>query len=139
MSRIGGGHAVAESCRAAGVLELSLRAERTSPASVKACTTRVLQCLAWCSEAQAPAVLDRRQVVRFVDSLLTRGVQPATPRSRQLGVRRFSAWLEDALAPADGGCPLAQVDVSDLEGRHLPGTGAGLDHDSQDGLVAPVT
>jgi integrase/recombinase XerD len=61
--------------------ELSLRAERKSPATVKAYTTGVLQYLAWCGEADAPAVLDRRQVARFADALLTRGVQPATARS----------------------------------------------------------
>src|SRR3954449_4385209 len=75
--------------------ELSLRAERKSPATVKAYTTGVHQYLAWCTETDSPAVLDRRQVARFVDSLLTRGVQPATARARQLGIRRFSAWLEE--------------------------------------------
>lgn len=75
--------------------ELSLRAERKSPATVKAYTTGVAQYLTWCSEADVPAVLDRRQVARFVDHLLTRGVQPSTARSRQLGIRRFSAWLEE--------------------------------------------
>jgi len=78
-----------------GSWELSLRAERKSPATVKAYTTGVLQYLAWCAEADAPAVLDRRQVARFVDSLLTRGVQPSTARARQLGIRRFSAWLAE--------------------------------------------
>ncbi len=53
--------------------ESFLRAERTSPATVKEYTTGVLQYLAWCSEPDVPGVLYPRQVARFADQLPTRG------------------------------------------------------------------
>src|ERR1700709_2667721 len=75
--------------------ELSLRAERKSPQTIKSYTAGLAQYLAWCDQNALPAVLDRRQLAQFVDSLLTGGAQPATARARQLGVRRFSAWLAE--------------------------------------------
>lgn len=75
--------------------ELALRAERKSPQTVKAYGDGVRAYLRWCATAGCPAVLERRQVAGFVDALLTAGAQPATARSRQLGVRRFSAWLAE--------------------------------------------
>lgn len=75
--------------------ELALRAERKSPQTVKAYGDGVRAYLRWCATAGRPALLERRQVAGFVDALLTAGAQPATARSRQLGVRRFSAWLAE--------------------------------------------
>jgi len=74
--------------------ELSLRAERKSPQTVKSYTAGVGQYLAWCADNDLPAVLDRRQLSGFVDHLLDHA-QPATARVRQLAVRRFSVWLEE--------------------------------------------
>lgn len=75
--------------------ELALRAERKSPQTVKTYTTGVKQYLAYCAEADLPLVLDRRVLAKFVDHLLTTGAQPSTATSRQLGVRRFAAWLTE--------------------------------------------
>jgi site-specific recombinase XerD len=75
--------------------ELALRAERKSPQTVKSYGDAVRAYLRWCAEHDRPAVLDRRQLAEFVDALLEGGAQPATARSRQLGVRRFSAWLAE--------------------------------------------
>lgn len=76
--------------------ELSLRAERKSAETIKAYTTGVDQYLAYCAERDLPAVLDRRQLAGFVDHLLSeKRLQPSTAVSRQLGVRRFSAWLAE--------------------------------------------
>ena len=50
--------------------ELSLRAERKSPQTVKSYTAGVGQYLAWCADNDLPAVLDRRQLSGFVDHLL---------------------------------------------------------------------
>jgi site-specific recombinase XerD len=75
--------------------ELALRAERKSPATVKSYGDGVRGYLRWCAGQNLPAVLDRRQLAGYVDSLLAGGAQPATARSRQLGVRRFSAWLAE--------------------------------------------
>ena len=77
-----------------GSWELSLRAERKSPQTVKSYVTGVEQYLTWCATAGVPAALDRRQVARFVDHVLDHA-QPATARVRQLAVRRFSAWLTE--------------------------------------------
>lgn len=70
-----------------------MRAERKSPATIKSYAEGVRQYLRWCSDNDRPLVLDRHQLAGYVDSLLTSGLQAATARSRQLGVRRFSAWL----------------------------------------------
>jgi len=75
--------------------ELALRAERKSPQTVKAYGDGVRAYLRWCETNDRQAVLERRLVAAFVDDLLTAGAQPATARSRQLGVRRFSAWLTE--------------------------------------------
>lgn len=75
--------------------ELALRAERKSPQTVKSYGDGVRAYLRWCAEHGEPLVLDRRRLARFVDHLLSGGSQPSTARSRQLGVRRFSAWLAD--------------------------------------------
>lgn len=73
--------------------EVALRAERKSPQTVKSYLTGVNQYLTYCAEHDRPATLDRRTLALFVDHLLANGAQPATAVSRQLGVRRFSAWL----------------------------------------------
>jgi site-specific recombinase XerD len=82
--------------------ELSLRAERKSPATVKSYGDGVRQFLRFCTETDTPPELTRRTVAGYVDHLLTSGASPATARARQLGVRRFSAWLaEEGEAEAD--------------------------------------
>ncbi len=70
-----------------------MRAERKAPQTIKSYAEGVRQYLRWCSDNDRPLALDRHQLAGFVDSLLTSGLQAATARSRQLGVRRFSAWL----------------------------------------------
>jgi integrase/recombinase XerD len=73
---------------------LHLRAERKSFETVKAYTDGVRQFLAYCDREGVPAVLDKATVNAFVAGLLDGGAEASTARSRQLGVRRFSAWLE---------------------------------------------
>ena len=75
--------------------ELSLRAERKSPQTIKTSTDGVHRYFAWCSENDLPAILDRTQVQAFVADLLDHGAQPATARSRHLAVRRYAAWLAE--------------------------------------------
>lgn len=76
-----------------GSWELSLRAERKSPQTVKAYGDGVRAFLRFCAEDGRPAVLDRRNLREFIDTLLANGARPATATSRHLAVRRFSAWL----------------------------------------------
>lgn len=79
--------------------ELALRAERKSAQTIKSYGDAVRAYLAWCQDNGAPEVLDRRQLAGFVDTLLASGRAPSTAVARQLGVRRFAAWLvaEDEL------------------------------------------
>lgn len=73
--------------------ELHLRAERKSPSTVKQYGDGVRRFLAWCDDSGTPPVLDRPTVNAFVADLLDAGAEPATARSRQLALRRFSVWL----------------------------------------------
>lgn len=94
--------------------ELTLRAERKSPATIKSYTTGVEQYLAWCDAADVPRALDRRQLAGFTDSILDRA-EPATARARQLAVKRFAAWLvEEGEIDAD---PLVGVKPPKLDAK----------------------
>lgn len=93
-----------------GSWELSLRAERKSPQTVKSYGDGVRAYLRWCTANDRPVVLDRRQLAEFVDHLLSTGSQPSTARSRQLGVRRFSSWLAEE----------REIDVDPLLGVKAP-------------------
>ena len=73
--------------------EVSLAAERKSPSTIKSYGDGVRGFLTWCSASGLPAVLDRGTVNAWVAQMLARGAEPATARSRQLALRRFSAWL----------------------------------------------
>lgn len=73
--------------------ELHLRAERKSPQTVKSYGDGVRRFLDWAAGAGRPAALDRTSANAFVAALLDAGAEPSTARARQLGLRRFSAWL----------------------------------------------
>nr|WP_240163072.1 tyrosine-type recombinase/integrase [Mycolicibacterium sphagni] len=75
--------------------ELALRSERKSPATVKVYGDGVRTFLRWCEEHHHSPALDRELMKAFVADLLDAGAEPATARSRQLAMRRFSAWLEE--------------------------------------------
>jgi site-specific recombinase XerD len=75
--------------------ELSLRAERKSPQTIKSYGDGVRAFLRWCHERGHSPALDRELMKGFVADLLDGGAEPATARARQLGVRRFSAWLAE--------------------------------------------
>src|ERR1700736_446907 len=82
--------------------ELALRAERKSPQTVKSYGDGVRGFIRWCeSNGHSPALV-RELVKGYVADLLDNGAEPATARARQLGVRRFSAWLaEEGELPDD--------------------------------------
>ncbi|SBS77345.1 Integrase family protein [uncultured Mycobacterium sp.] len=75
--------------------ELALRSERKSPATVKVYGDGVRTFLKWCEKHHHSPALDRELMKAFVADLLDAGAEPATARSRQLAMRRFSAWLEE--------------------------------------------
>lgn len=92
---------VPEATQLATSWQLALRAERKSPQTLKSYAEGVRQYLAWCAEHDvAPMV--RSSLSTFTAHLIDSGAAAATARSRQLGVRRFSAWLaEEGELPAD--------------------------------------
>lgn len=73
---------------------LSLRADRKSPQTIKAYGDGVRFFLAWCQAHDADP-LQRATIRTWVAELLDGGSAASTARSRQLAVRRFTAWLDD--------------------------------------------
>lgn len=81
---------------------LHLRAERKSPHTIKSYRDGVHAFLGWCDEHDVEPQLDRATVNTFVVALIDAGAEAATARSRQLAVRRWSAWLaEENEIPTD--------------------------------------
>ncbi|MET7616697.1 tyrosine-type recombinase/integrase [Streptomyces sp. NPDC005408] len=74
---------------------LHLAAERKSAQTLKTYGDGVRAFLRWCEATGTAPTLDRPTVNAFVTALLDGGAEPATVRSRQLAVRRFSAWLAE--------------------------------------------
>lgn len=75
---------------------IHLAAERKSPQTRKTYGDGVRRFIAWCAEGSIPATIDqltRPNVNAFVAALLDAGAEPSTARSRQLALRRFTAWL----------------------------------------------
>lgn len=72
---------------------LHLRAERKSPQTIKTYGDGVRRFIAWSEETGVPPELDRPTVNAFVAGLLDAGAEASTARSRQLSLRRLSAWL----------------------------------------------
>ena len=75
--------------------ELSLRAERKSAATVKVYGDGIRTFLRWANDTGTPTVLDKPTVNAFISDLLDDGAEASTARSRQLALKRFSAWLAD--------------------------------------------
>ena len=90
--------------------ELTLRAERKSPQTVKSYGDGVRAFLSWCATNDQSAELTRQRLRGFVESLLRDGAKPATAVSRHLAVRRFSAWLAEE----------GEIDTDQLYGVKAP-------------------
>lgn len=73
--------------------KLALLADRKSPQTIDSYTTGVRLFLQWCSQHGQFATLDRNMVRSWIADLLDGGAAPATARSRQMSLKRFSAWL----------------------------------------------
>lgn len=74
---------------------LHLRAERKSAQTVKTYTDGLKRFIVWCQQTGTAPDLTRPVVNAFVADLIDEGVEAATARSRQLSLRRFSAWLAE--------------------------------------------
>lgn len=73
--------------------KLALQADRKSAQTVDSYTTGVRLFLSWCADNKHAPALDRTLVRTWVTALLDGGASPATARSRQMSLKRFSAWL----------------------------------------------
>lgn len=75
---------------------LSLKAARKSPETIRVYVAGVQAYLTYCQEQGIPAALTRRAVDAFTVYLTeVRGNSDSTVGSRQLSLRRFSAWLAE--------------------------------------------
>lgn len=74
--------------------QLALRAERKSSQTLKVYSDGVRAYLTWCSDKPAEP-FTRAALNLWVAELLEAGAAASTARSRQLAVRRFSAWLAE--------------------------------------------
>lgn len=93
---------VAESRLALAEWGIHLRGQRKSPATVKVYADGVNRFLDWTHAAGMEPELTPSVVNRFVVALLDGGNAAATARSRQLAVRRFSAWCAaEEIIPGD--------------------------------------
>lgn len=81
---------------------LALAAERKSDKTIRCYRRGVNAFLDYCAETGTTPELNRPAVAGFTVSLLDNGAEPATARTRQQALRRFSAWLaEEGEIPAD--------------------------------------
>jgi site-specific recombinase XerD len=74
--------------------QLALRAERKSPQTLKTYGDGVRFYLTWCEE-NGEEPFTKAALNLWIATLLEDGSAPSTARSRQLAVRRFSAWLAE--------------------------------------------
>jgi len=74
---------------------LQLRAERKAAQTIKSYRAGVSGLIEWCEQNDVPAEVSRANVNGYIASMLDAGREAATARARQLGIRRFSAWLAD--------------------------------------------
>ena len=97
---------------------LHLRAERKSPQTVKTYTDGVKRFLDWCERTHTEPAITRITVNAFIAAILDEGAEAATARSRQLSMRRFSAWLADEGELAAD--PLAGLKPPKLDSKIVP-------------------
>lgn len=74
---------------------LALRAENKSAQTLRSYEAGVRRFLAFCDREGIVAALDKSTLNRFVADMLDTGLADSTAVSRQLAVRRFSAWLAE--------------------------------------------
>jgi integrase/recombinase XerD len=74
--------------------QLALRADRKSPQTLKTYGDGLRLYLTWCAAAEVEP-MSRGSLRAWVAELLDHGAAASTARSRQLAVRRFTAWLTE--------------------------------------------
>jgi integrase/recombinase XerD len=101
-----------------GSFTLHLRGERKSAQTIKTYGDGVRLFLSWCECEDIEPALGRAAVDKWIAALLDGGAEASTARSRQLAVRRFSAWLaSEGEIPAD---ELAHMSPPKLDSKVVP-------------------
>jgi integrase/recombinase XerD len=72
---------------------VALKAEKKAPATIKSYRAGVTAYLTWCQRNDHPATIARRQAAAWIAAMLEAGSEASTAMSRQLALKRFSAWL----------------------------------------------
>lgn len=72
--------------------QLALRAEAKSPGTIDTYTYGLRTYLTWCARSGQPPLV-RATMTAWMSGQLDAGAAPGSARIRQLGVRRFVAWL----------------------------------------------
>ena len=75
--------------------QLAMKAERKSAGTIKVYGDGVKKFLRWCADTGQPAELTRTTVQAFLADLLDDGAEANTARSRDLALKRYTAWLVD--------------------------------------------
>lgn len=75
--------------------QLSMKAERKSPGTIKVYGDGIKKFLRWCAETGHPAELTKATVQMFLADLLDDGAEANTAKSRDLALKRYAAWLTD--------------------------------------------
>lgn len=94
-----------------------LEAERKSAHTIRTYTAGLEAYIRWCEQHGCAVELAPRPVKEFTAALLDAGLEGATAKSRQRGVRRFSAWLAEDSGEAD---PLAGLKPPKLDAKIPP-------------------
>ena len=74
---------------------VSLKADRKSAQTIDSYKRGVRLFIEWCQANDLTPALDRPTVRAWVAHLLAQGAEPNTARSRQMALKRYSAWLEE--------------------------------------------
>jgi site-specific recombinase XerD len=90
--------------------KLALTADRKSAQTVSSYITGVDLFLRWCTEKGHTPALERSLVRAWVTDLLDGGAAAATARSRQMALKRYSAWLTEE----------GEADIDELAGLKPP-------------------
>jgi site-specific recombinase XerD len=92
--------------------QIALESERKAPGTRKNYRDGVTAFLRWCESTGATPELSKQTVQAFIAALLAGGAEAATAVSRQLALKRFSAWLADE----------GEIDADELQGMRPPKT-----------------
>jgi site-specific recombinase XerD len=90
--------------------QLHLRSANKSEGTIRSYSAGVTAFLRWCERTGTTPELSRRTVEAFTADLLADGAEPTTAKGRQMGLKRFAAWLASE----------GEIDTDELRGMTPP-------------------